>query len=94
MAPPLYEGGGWDDCMDTGGRVTQDAVTEGGAFPIKKEPKWFLFYFKRFATLSGGDDRQRRVRGRVLTLLQKPREFRQLQHQTSNPRQPMGGCHR
>jgi hypothetical protein len=28
-APPLFEGGGWDDCMDAGGRVTQDAVTEG-----------------------------------------------------------------
>ncbi len=28
-APPPFQRGGRDDCMDAGGRVTQDAVTEG-----------------------------------------------------------------
>ena len=31
-APPHRGGGGWDDCMDAGGRATQDAVAEGVIF--------------------------------------------------------------
>ena|GEM_PF-6634355 len=34
---PLKKGD-WDDCMDTGGRVTQDAVTEGFAIGVLNPP--------------------------------------------------------
>jgi hypothetical protein len=37
----VYERGVWDDCMDTGGRVTQEQLPRGGARMLNAKYKAF-----------------------------------------------------